>query len=65
LEGDVEFSVSGHYHMNRGGNDFQENIPENAFRKRMYISVGAGQYGMAGVLLLRGEEAKYNLLKIE
>jgi len=64
LEGDISFSVSGHYHMNQGANDFSENIPQNILVYRLFMNPGAAKYDMAGILTIKGEKAKYELLKI-
>lgn len=65
VEGNIDFSVSGHYHMNPGANNFEKNIPENEFSEKLFMSPGAAQYDMAGILTIEGDKAKYELLKIK
>lgn len=62
---DIEFGVHGHYHMNKGANDFEKNILENIYVEQLFMNPGACQYDMAGILIIKGREAKYNLLKID
>jgi len=59
----INFSVSGHYHMNQGANSLYENIPENEFSERLFMNPGAAQYDMAGILTINGNKAKYEVLK--
>lgn len=65
MEKGVDFSVSGHYHMNQGANDFERNVVENEFSAKLFMTPGACQYDMAGILIIREDKAKYELLKIE
>ncbi|MDP3027092.1 MAG: metallophosphoesterase, partial [Nanoarchaeota archaeon] len=65
VEGNIDFSVSGHYHMNPGANNFEKNIPKNEFSEKLFMSPGAAQYDMAGILTIEKDKAKYELLKIK
>lgn len=61
----ISFSVSGHYHMNRGANNLYENILEDINSSNLFMSPGAAQYDMAGILTIKDNQAKYELLKIK
>ena len=64
IEKGVDFSVSGHYHMNQGANNFYENISENKFSSQLFMTPGAAQYDMAGILTIKGNEARYELIDV-
>jgi Icc-related predicted phosphoesterase len=60
----VDFSVSGHYHMNSGADDFNFNIPQNTYSRQLFMNPGAAQYDFAAIFTIDNKVAKYELLKI-
>jgi Icc-related predicted phosphoesterase len=64
LKNRVDFSVSGHYHMNQGANNLETNVPENTYSEKLFTNPGACQYDSAAIITIKGNSAKYELLKI-
>lgn len=61
----ISFLVSGHFHMNQGADNFEENIPENEYNKFLFMNPGAAQYNKAAILTIKKHEAKYEFLEIK
>lgn len=61
----VDFSISGHYHFNEGANNLYKNILPGTFVYKLFMNPGACQYDMVGVLTIKGDKAKYELLRMD
>jgi len=61
----VDFSISGHYHLNEGANNLYKNILPGTFVYKLFMNPGACQYNMAGILTIKGDKAKYELLRMD
>ncbi|MGV8151555.1 MAG: metallophosphoesterase family protein [Candidatus Nanoarchaeia archaeon] len=60
----ISFGISGHFHPAYGGCDLEKNIKQGEYSSELFVNPGAVKYLRAGVLTIKGKEAKYELLDL-
>ncbi len=65
IKHNIQFSISGHYPTNQGANDLKQNLEQGKYYNQLFMNPGGCQYGMADILTINKNKAKYELLKIK